>query len=263
MVNRKRHEQGHESCFVNKFRKLWNLPGKSFQGVLSSIFASFTAVMSICLNDGSMRLGSGMTPVFLKISLVLRTISTCSLVDSLSVIHSSTPSKPVSYPTTRRAKYPQVIRIVVWRVSIYVIDRHTMALRMWGPKSGHTTTHRRTGALITKKYFSLQGFPLAGWGGLCGFPVFEFADRWRTQDGAVPLNRRLSGGGRRFFEAVWALVISCTIDCRPETWSWRSEDSEISIKLRCKRTSPIKMVGLRVATSSLKHAKRLVIWHAI
>ena len=113
MVNRKMHEQGHESCFVNKFRKLWNLPGKSFQGVLSSIFASFTAVMSICLNDGSMRLGSGMTPVFLKISLVLRTISTCSLVDSLSVIHSSTPSKPVSYPTTRRAKYPQVIRIVV------------------------------------------------------------------------------------------------------------------------------------------------------
>ena len=73
---------------VKKPLKRCNLSGKSFQGLSSNIFARSTTEMSAGFNDGSTRLRCGKRPILSKISLVLRTISTCSIVDSLTVIQS-------------------------------------------------------------------------------------------------------------------------------------------------------------------------------
>ena len=126
MVSLKRREL----YSVKKPLKRWNFSGKSFRGVLIIIFTRSNTEMWAGFNDGSMSesLGCGMTPVFSNISLVLRTISSCFIDDSpkMSQFHKS--SKPVSYPITRRAVYSQVRRIVVWRVSIFMIDNDRTAL---------------------------------------------------------------------------------------------------------------------------------------
>ena len=83
-----------ELRLMKKPLKHLNFSRKSFHGVFSIIFASSTTEMLVGSNDGLMLLGSEMTPVFSNISLVLRTISTCSIVDSLTLIHFRKPAKP-------------------------------------------------------------------------------------------------------------------------------------------------------------------------